>query len=216
MLTVLMPSRGRERQAAEAYAAFLDTKVLADTEMLIVLTEGESGYSDLPTITVAEGGGMGPPLNAALAYVSPDIYGFIGDDHRFRTNGWDREVTVVNESMGGGIVYGNDLLRGEELPSQVFIDQRIIGALGWMALPGAKHMFLDDTWRELGRALGRYTYLPDVHIEHMHPTAGKSQWDDNYRRVNDPTVYAHDGALYHRWVNEGIVADLDRVRAALG
>jgi len=76
-------------------------------------------------------------------------------------------------------------------------------------------MFLDDTWRELGHAIGRYTYLPDVHIEHMHPTAGKSEWDSNYRRVNHPSVYAHDAALYHEWLSGQILRDAKRVLAAL-
>lgn len=216
MLTVLMPSRGRERQATEAYEAFCDTKALDTTQMLIVLTVGEPGYANLPVIYVAEGGGMGAPLNAALSCTGQaDIVGFMGDDHRTLTPAWDETIVTANETLGGGIIYGNDLLRGADLPSQVFIDARIIRALGWMALPGANHLFLDDTWRELGNALGRLKYLPDVHIEHCHPTAGKAVWDENYRRVNAPDLYAHDAEVYHRWVNEQMASDVERVKAAL-
>jgi hypothetical protein len=210
-----MPSRGREVQAAEAFAAFAETKRLSSTEMLVVLDEDEPGYESLPTIHVAHVGGMANALNAALPYASPSIYGFIGDDHRFRTVGWDERIAEANAEMGGAIVYGDDLLRGEELPSQVFIDARIVKALGWMALPGAKHLFLDDAWRELGSALGRLRYRPDVVIEHLHPTNGKAQWDDNYRRVNAPSLYAHDASVFHRWMNESIDGDCIRVEQAL-
>lgn len=218
MLTVLMPSRGREAQAREAYAAFMATKTLPDTKMLIVLDWNEPGYADLPTTHIGthqSGHGMGPALNAGLDYVTADIIGFVGDDHRFRTTGWDAAITAANEALGGGIVYGNDLLRGEELPSQVFIDARIVRALGWMALPGAHHLFLDDTWRELGHAIGRLTYLPDVHIEHMHPTAGKAEWDENYARVNAGSMYEHDAEFFHEWMHNGIARDAERVTEAL-
>ena len=83
MLTVLMPSRGRERQAREAYDAFRATKVLPATQMLIVLTVGERGYADLPCVYVEEGGGMGAPLNAALVCAkNANIVGFVGRSDR--------------------------------------------------------------------------------------------------------------------------------------
>src|SRR5262245_28589385 len=143
-LTVLMPSRGRERQAQEAHQAFLDTKAREDTQFLAVLDADQLAYSGVPFVYVEHAGGMANALNAALDAVDSDVIGFIGDDHRFRTPSWDETISVANGEIGGGIVYGNDLLKGEELPSQVFIDTRIVRALGWMALPGAKHLFLDD------------------------------------------------------------------------
>lgn len=215
MITVLMPSRGRERQATEAYVAFEETKALSSTQMLVVLDAFEPGYVDLPTLRVTHAGGMANALNASLVHVSPDIYGFIGDDHRFRTQYWDEQIEAQNDVMGGGIIYGDDLLRGEELPSQVFIDKRIVKTLGWMALPGAKHLYLDDTWRELGQRLGRLAYMPEIVIEHMHFTAGKSERDEGYRRVNDQDTYNHDAAVFHAWMKDGIDADVERVLAAL-
>ena len=213
-----MPSRGREAQAREAYAAFEATKTLPDTKMLLVLDWTEPGYEGLSYTKIGSnqsGMGMGPALNAGLSYTTADIIGFLGDDHRPRTQGWDEAIVAANEAMGGGIVYGNDLLRGEELPSQVFIDSRIVRALGWMALPGAHHLFLDDTWRELGNAIDRLTYLPEVIIEHLHPTAGKAEWDEGYVRVNSGAMYEHDAAIFHEWMHSGIARDAATVMEAL-
>ena len=216
MLTVLMPSRGRERQAKEAYESFLATKVRADTEMLIVLDEDEPGYDGLPAIRVAhEQPGMGPAINAALAYAAPEMYGFCGDDHRFRTHGWDAHVVAANGALEGGFVYGNDLFQGENLPTAVFVDARITDALGWIALPGATHLYLDNAWLALGRGLNRLIYLPEVVIEHVHPAAGKAQWDAAYLRVNDPSVYGHDSLVYGEWINGRFEADIAKVREAL-
>jgi glycosyltransferase involved in cell wall biosynthesis len=215
MLTVLMPSRGREQQASEAYDAFLLTKSLPDTNMVIVLDEGEPGYKGLPVIRAIHDGGMGNALNAGMRQSDGDIYGFVGDDHYFLTPGWDTAIIAANEEIGGGIVYGNDLIRGEELPSQVFIDARITYALGWMALPGATHLYFDDTWRELGRRMGRLRYLPDIHIEHRHPTVGKADWDDNYLRVNAPEMYDHDRAIYEAWLRTSLASDAQIALAAV-
>lgn len=211
-----MPSRGRERQAHEAYASFMETKVLPDTEMLVVLDEDEPGYDGLPVIRVAhEQPGMGPAINAALAYAAPEMYGFCGDDHRFRTLGWDDKIVAANADMGGGLVYGNDLFQGENLPTAVFIDARITDALGWIALPGATHLYLDNTWLALGRGLNRLRYLPEVVIEHVHPAAGKAQWDAAYLRVNDPAVYGHDAQVYGAWLNGAYESDIEKAREAL-
>ena len=57
--------------------------------------------------------------------------------------------------------------------------------------------------------------LPDVHIEHMHPTAGKAEWDANYHRVNAGAMYAHDAEFFHAWMRDGIEADAERALAAL-
>jgi hypothetical protein len=219
VLTVLMPSRGRERQAAEAFRVFEETKALPSTRMIVVLDADEPGYADCPSVYFDHECGMGNALNAAAAFVSnlglPTVIGFVGDDHRFRTKGWDAEIAGANAAMGGGVVYGNDLIRGHELPSSAFLDARIVRALGWMALPGAKHLYFDDTWRELGTAMGRLRYLPNTVIEHMHPIAQKADWDENYARVNDPAVYSHDKVIYDAWFRDQRRIDAETALAAL-
>jgi hypothetical protein len=219
MLTVLMPSRGREAQATEAYEAFLKTRRLADTQMVVVLDSGEPGYKNVPVVYIQHEGGMGAALNGAAKHVANDgdttLIGFVGDDHRFLTPGWDVSIAAANDELGGGIVYGNDLIRGEELPSAAFLDARIVRALGWMALPGATHLYFDDTWRELGKRMGRLKYLSDVHIEHRHPIAGKADWDENYLRVNAQAVYDHDRVIYSRWMTTQINNDAAKALAAL-
>lgn len=164
-----------------------------------------------------EGGGMGPPLNAAIEDLAPkyDIVGFIGDDHRTRTKGWD-EVVERCLTEHAGFAFANDLIRND-IPTQVFVSSKIILALGWMSLPGAKHLYLDNTWATLGSGAGCLFYLPDVIIEHVHPLFGKGQWDEGYARVNAPTMYEHDSKVYGAWIESGqMEKDVATVRQALG
>lgn len=222
-LVVLMPSRGRPDKAREAIEAFRSNRADPEAKIYAVVDHGtEHGYANF-TIEADEGHsgqGMGPALNYAARVVVdhwPDvtIIGFIGDDHRTRTHGFDALIESANEAIGGGLIYGNDMIRGEELPTAVFIDARIVRALGWMALPGAKHLYLDDTWRELGKRMHRLKYLPDVVIEHMHPIAQKADWDEGYARVNDPALYDHDRHVYSNWLKDDLERDAEKALAAL-
>ena len=126
----------------------------------------------------------------------PFAIGFCGDDHRPRTVGWDQAYLDALREMGTGIVYGNDLLQGEALPTQVAMTSDIIRALGYMAPPDLVHMYADNWWRELGRRAGCLRYLPDVIVEHMHPVAGKADWDEGHKRVNAPEMYDRDATTF--------------------
>lgn len=222
MIAVLCPSKGRPDKAREAFDSFIATKSSGSTVMLFVIdADDETGpaykLAGLPVIVAQpHTGGMGPPLNAGAVVMSSraDVIGFIGDDHRFRTKGWDQRV--IEELRLGGIAYGNDLGR-PDLPTQVFISSPIVRALGWMALPGAHHLYLDNTWAELGRRAGCLHYMEDVVIEHMHPVYGKGESDAGYQRVNHPSIYGHDGRLYTKWLESGQVdIDVKTVKGALG
>jgi hypothetical protein len=83
-----------------------------------------------------------------------------------------------------------------------------------MALPGLVHLYVDNAWLELGRAAGVLGYLPDIVIEHMHPGAGKADWDAGYAEANAPELDAADKAVFERWRTEQLAADVQRLRAA--
>ena len=220
-LIVICPSRGRPDKAKETYEAFEKTKRNEWSKIIFAIDEDDptyNGYTHLPFRMPIHKGGMGNALNATALQVMDeyDYIGFVGDDHRFRTKNWDNIILEHLTSEGGGIAYGNDLMQGVNLPTQVFMSSSIVKALGWMALPGAKHLYFDNTWKVLGEGLDRLYYFPDIIIEHMHPAVGKADWDDNYKRVNDQSVYDHDGAVFAKWRENEYDADVAKVRAVLG
>jgi hypothetical protein len=213
-IIVICPSRGRPQKAKEGYEAFLSTKTRDDSKMVFVVDNDDDAFGEyvseamVPIVTYKhEGGGMGPPLNAAVADLAHhyDIVGFVGDDHRFRTKGWDEAIEQCL-AQRPGFAFGNDLARND-IPTQVFVTSKVVLALGWMCLPGAKHLYLDNTWAELGGRAHCLSYLPNVVIEHVHPAYGKAQMDEGYVRVNSAEMYGHDAAVFRQWIESG---DVDR------
>lgn len=230
-LVVIVPSRGRPHAVAELAAAFRATREMS-TLLVFAIDESDpvqaeyiaamhaAGGADLGVL-IGDSASMVEALNAAatLAATSeppklrPRAIGFMGDDHRPRTKGWDRAYLDALAACPG-IVYGNDLIQGAALPTQCAMSTSWVRALGHMAPPVLRHLYVDDYWKRLGLATERITYLPDVVVEHVHPIAGKVAWDEGHRRVNDPAMYEQDRAAFEAYWREFGARDLAAVTAA--
>ena len=191
MLTVICPSRGRPGAAAEVMKTFKDTAVDLDSRLVFVVDPDDPTWAEYPGDIATEPiaytyrlgerpalGGMLPPLNMAIrisAVLSEEttVVGFVGDDHRFRTPGWDAAIDDYLEDHPG-VAYGDDLLKGQNLPTQWFVSRTIVDMFG-MGLPTLRHLYIDDYWKTFASAAGCLYYMPDIVIEHMHPTAGKGE-----------------------------------------
>lgn len=221
-LVVIVPSRGRPEAAETLVRVFADT-CTADTMLVFALDGDDPTLDRYPAVpqVVGESTCMVEALNLAALAVLPSAgrgIGFMGDDHCPRTYGWDAAYLQALKDLGTGIVYGDDLLQGPRLPTQCAMTSDIVRALGYMAPPVLKHLYVDNYWLDLGSALGRLRYLPDVMVEHRHPVAGKAAWDAGYARVNDAAVYQADGAAYEAFKADpaGLAADVAKVAAVAG
>jgi len=230
---VLCPSRGRPQKAGELRDSFLATRAMDDTRLLFVLDQDDITADTYERIGLdvirvdPPQRGMTAALNMGLASVidvgviDAEIIGFVGDDHRFRTVGWDATFYGYHDLEGPGIFYGNDLFRANgDIPTHWFVSKQILKALGYLALPHCRHLYLDNAWRVIGDEADCLYYFPDVVIEHMHPLAGKAEWDSGYQFVNSPDMYSGDERAFIRWLRaEGPEphrdSDVAKVRAAI-
>jgi hypothetical protein len=214
----LVPSRGRPGNVRRLWRAWQDTDAVAT--LVVILDQDDPSLeeyfedhtifgNEYTVIVTPPLGNLGPILNewgTRCADRVPEggqahAIGFMGDDHMPRTSRWDQELYASLQPHG--IVYGNDLLMGPNLPTAVMLDADIVRKLGWMIPPGLRHMYLDNFWKDLGGALGTLAYRGDIVIEHMHPVAGKAAEDDRYRVVNSDEIYAEDAKTYAEFVNGG-------------
>jgi hypothetical protein len=231
-LVMIIPSMGRPAAAAAAAESALANAALSTTAVVIAVDGPHPDEQRAAYAAIARSGlgvlfddqhrGMVGTLNRrAHEMVGGDAammvnhrcrvttnpcgefthVGFMGDDHRVRTHGWD---ALLMEAAGPwGIAYGDDLLRGAELPTSVVMAADIVRTLGWMGPPTLGHMYIDDYWRDLGRAVDDLHYVPEVVIEHLHPAAGKAAMDESYQRSNHPDQYARDCAAYAEYRDHG-------------
>ena len=218
----IVPSRGRPHKIEELIKSWDETRINA--HLFVAVDEDDPAVGayrkilkdapDWVSWRLAPRMRMIGTLNHwALKFIHHnDVIGFMGDDHRPRTIGWDEKIEIT--ALDPAVVYGNDLLQGANLPTAVALPSDWIDVLGWMAPPCLTHLWADNFWRELGTELGRLTYLPDVVIEHMHPIAGKSEWDDVYVEVNSGEMYTNDASAYLKFKQTGeFDAAVARVRS---
>jgi hypothetical protein len=76
-------------------------------------------------------------------------------------------------------------------------------------------LYIDRAWKTLGEALGVLRYLPAVSVEHLHPSAGKGDWDEGYLAANSGAMFAHDKRAFEEWVWASLESDMARVREAI-
>lgn len=225
-LVVIVPSRGRPEAARTLTQHFRNT-CTAKTFLIFAVDQDDpskanyegvgdgtsSGVIFVPSHTMVEA------LNMVATYqasTGPFAIGFMGDDHCPRTVGWDRAYLDALHELGTGIVYGNDLLQGERIPTQCAMTSDIIQALGYMAPPALTHLFVDDAWKAWGEALGRLRYLPDVIVEHVHPITGKVAWDEGHERVNAPEMYQRDADAFALYRRDQLSEDVAKLRQLPG
>jgi len=209
---VIVPTRGRPDASVEFHKEFLAKSMISDLMFAIDEDDADS-YSRIEGVLYEVNPRMG--MNGTLNYVATkyaDKYkyiAFMGDDHRVRTFGWD---IVMTEKMGSlGVAYGNDLIQGQALPTAVLMSSNIIKAIGYMAPPKQKHMYLDNFWLDLGTRLNAIHYLEDVIIEHLHFSVGKSDMDSSYQETNDSAIYNADKVAYDEYLSTQMDVDIEKI-----
>lgn len=217
-LTVIVPSRSRPSNAARLIEAWEAT--CATAELLFAVDRDDPTFDDYVNlgadmVTLPKWKPMCEKLNEVATAVAPRVQyvGFMGDDHLPHTSQWDALIVDELERLQLGIVYPNDWYQGSNLPTSVFMDAVIVRRLGWMVPPGIEHLYCDNAWLEIGKALGTLRYLPDVIVEHLHPHARKADFDAQYERVNSCDQTTRDREAFDRWRYTALETDVRKVTA---
>jgi len=220
-MCVVVPSRGRPENAERLAQAFKDTNTEADLYVIIDNDDPKwneyaksENYKKLPADNKT--GGCAKSLNTGAVYLLDitkfplyDYFVFMGDDHIPRTQGWDKAF-IQALGQNTGIVYGDDLLQGANLPTAFGMSRDLVNELRGMTFPGCVHLFFDNFVKQLGLDLEYLKYLPDVIIEHLHPVAGKAEMDEGYARVNQPKWYENDLLTLQKYLASMEYAELVR------
>lgn len=218
-ILTIVPSRGRPDRLALMVESYRATARLPGTTLIAVYDQDDPALPeyervDVDHMVLKDREGYTYSLNAAArdAWDDVEILGAFGDDVLFRTPGWDERVEEVLTSPG--IAYGNDLVHAAGHPTAIWMSSTISRALGWLALPYSRHLWVDDAWKILGQQSGTLRYMPDVIAEHMHPAVGKAEMDQTYHEVYDGALGHRDHMGYLAWVEHNLEDDVAKVKHA--
>lgn len=212
---VIVPSRQRPHNVERLIRSWRQT-TNGSSELLICLDDDDNHNYKIPddvSLLVRPRMRLGAWWNyASTQYNNGYIkyVGFLGDDNTFNTNNWEEYITKPLRN-NVGISYGNDLCHGESLCTSAFLSVEIIKALGYAAPPGLIHLFIDNFWQALGYGIKSIHYVPEVIIEHLHHTLGKSQFDRIYQDVNSVKMWEHDRSVWEEYCRSQLPRDIKRV-----
>lgn len=217
---VIVPTRGRPENMAKLAASFVATNAQAD--LYAVIDKDDPKFDEYlnnknyTVLVASENTGLGCAnglnygaqlLLDCSVYPFYDFFIFFGDDAAPQTLEWD--LAFQKALLGKtGIAYGDDLIQGENLPTQFAVTRDIVEYMQGIAPPGIKHLYVDNFAKKLGQDLDCLIYLPEVILQHLHPFANTAEWDEGYLRVNDETLYREDLLAMQRYLDSAEYADL--------
>lgn len=210
--------------AREMAESFLATKPIA-SELCFLVDEddhseqfGCNGTARVWTAIVSPAGIRGAvhPLNWFLSSGIENCFqtiAFLNDDHRFITPDWESRIIEARQKYA--VVHPCDGFNNESALTIPFFDARIAKALGFIAPPVLAHLFSDDFWKHMGEALHSIKYLADVQINHLHPMAGKREWDAVTKAVNTTEARERDRLAFYKYMATEFPNDVEKARKAI-
>jgi len=139
-----------------------------------------------------------------------DIIMYCADDVMFNTKGWD--TLVINEFDRYDdkilLVYGKDGFQNEKIATHGFMHRNWIDTIGYVHPPYFGVAYADNWVTDVATKVGRIKYIESLELEHMHPAAGKGEWNQTYLdRVN----FSGEDKLYANLQTE-VESDVNKLK----
>lgn len=221
-MLLIVPSRGRPQNIKRLCEALLDTET-DHTELIVGIDMDDPTILEYEDLASEYGFILNESVErkrfaATVNSIALDKYqdykylAWMGDDHVPRTRWWDWHYKNALYEAGVGIVYGNDLIMGKEIATELAFTSNIVGALGYAIPEGFIHLYVDNYFMELGRSIDKLVYLPDVIVQHMHPCAGQAEEDQTYKEANSPENWSNDKRRFREYVANELPIDAEKLR----
>jgi hypothetical protein len=108
---------------------------------------------------------------------------YAADDILFRTKSWDSIITNYFDSFPNlGLIYGDDLSPNSmKIATHGFVRRTWCEKLNYLLPPYFESEFCDTWLTRIFRKSERIRWVPEIIIEHMHPSWAKSPMDNTYK-----------------------------------
>jgi hypothetical protein len=220
-MALIVPSRGRPQNIERLNRALQDTESQVDLYVGVDPDDEKlEGYKDAAEkygfnlVIAKRREKFGPTLNRIAKSVAKKYkyIAWMGDDHLPKTHKWDERYREALDTVTVGIVYGNDLVMGEAIATELAMTSNIVTTLGYAVPNGFVHLYIDNYFMDLARAIDSLIYLPDVIVQHMHPVAGNAKEDQTYIEANSPENWTNDRIRLEKYLVEELPTDVEKLR----
>lgn len=221
-LMVIVPTRGRKANCERLLASFRDT-ASEDTGICFIIDDDDEAtyegveWGDALRAVLAPRGTLSEKLNQAAASLTAayDALIWTGDDHVFKTPGWDKQMLDLLAEMGGNGWVFPDTVRRRDVAEIWLASASVTQTLGWFFPPFVSHFYGDNVIAELGKRSGLIRFCPQAVVEHLHYQADPSvEHDATYREAEEAHGQA-DLQAYQRWRADQAPYDVAKLRRAL-
>ena len=196
---IILPTKGRPKNLQRFIEAH--SKLASAPVYVVFDKEDATSYecvkfpSNFKRVCVPSWMRLGDIFNRLFqTFPNEEYYGIVADDVVPGKEEYDS--LLAEAAIPNRIAWGFDGGADETLPRHPFIGGELIRWLGYIAPPGMKHWYIDDVWRELGKAFNCAVYLPEIPMLHFHPANGTAPEDRTYLDQPNTTV---DRMTFERW-----------------
>lgn len=207
-LLIIHPSRGRPamalahasdliRNTTGAFRFHYVFSLDADDPQLADYTHRFIGFPYRCERIIAENRKVIEAINRAAAQLADEDLIFNMSDDIASTTGWDERLKAFVETIPSPqyLVLPVDMYNGQNVPVIQMMSAALYRRLGYLLPPMYDSMYADNDLLESCYRLRVVFPCRGLGFEHLHPSAGKGQWDETYARENRPEAYASGQAL---------------------
>lgn len=215
MISLLIPTRGRHHRLPELLNSLQET---CQREFEVLFATDDDDNTNIEEIIknyknisikhiVTKKQKLGNYYNLLLPLCSGNILFYGADDIVFRTLGWDVIIAKEFDKYWDEILLISTYEIDNYLPVHGFISNRSCKILGYVFPDYFEHGYLDRWLHDMYRQINRFTYIPNIYIEHKHWHADKSLYDDTYDHMNRKDSFGktpddRDKLIFHKKTKE--------------
>jgi hypothetical protein len=138
-------------------------------------------------------------LNRDIPLADPfDIICVHSDDMVFLKEGFDLDILDGFADGFRGLLHFPDGHADSRLITYPIMHVDYYKRFNYIYHPSYFSVFGDNEQHEVAVKLGQYKFVDKKILDHAHPIWGKAEFDNLYRKNEEPTQYARDGETYRK------------------
>lgn len=211
MLSILIPSMNRCELLKQTVQSFLDTCPVENVQFSIVIDVDEHSVEEIIKLlkqynanfvidySLKKRGAL-DSWNVALKISSGELVLIIGDDHKAHP-GWYEKAIAAHAGLGNyGVVGLNDLMHdgSQTTATTLLVDREFIKREfgGRITYPCYRYYCQDSELNERAKRTGKFVWLSDAVVEHIHAANGKRLMDEHDRNRVESGFTEEDEQTY--------------------